>query len=163
MKILVPVDASAAALAPILRLIQAGIQAEILALNVQPAFHRHISQFTSRASREQIRAERSAAAMAQAIELLASAGIPFRALSEVGRPAARIAAVAEREQVDEIMMGVGRHPAWLRWLNPSIAQGVMALTDIPVTVLARGQPTAFQRFAVPAGVAGIAALLLSAE
>ena len=46
--------------------------------------------------------------------------------------------MAEREQVDEIMMGVGRHPAWLRWVNPSIAQGVMARTDIAVTVFARG-------------------------
>jgi hypothetical protein len=61
------------------------------------------------------------------------------------------------------MMGVGRHPGWLRWLNPSIAQSVMALTDIPVTVFARGRTTAFQRYAVPAGVAGIAALLIATE
>jgi hypothetical protein len=61
------------------------------------------------------------------------------------------------------MMGVGRHPAWLRWVNPSIAQGVMERTDVPVTVLARGQTGAFQRYAVPAGVAGLAALLLAVE
>ena len=163
MKILVPVDASAAALAPILRLAQARSQAEVLVLNVQPAFHRHIAQFTTRAMRDQLRAERSAQVMAQAIEALAGAGVPFRALTETGRPAQRIAAVAEREQVDEIRMGVGRHPAWLRWLNPSIAQGVMALTDIPVTVLARGHPGAFERFAVPAGVAGVVAALIAAE
>ena len=163
MRILVPVDASAAALAPILRLAQYRTNAEVLVLNVQPLFHRHVAQFTSRAAREQVRAERSTRAMAHAIDTLASAGVSFRALSEAGRPAERIAAVAEREQVDEIMIGVGRHPAWLRWLNPSISQGVMALTDIPVTVLARGHPTAFQRYAVPAGVAGIAALLISAE
>jgi hypothetical protein len=81
----------------------------------------------------------------------------------VGRPAARIAAVAEREQVDEIMLGVGRHPQWLRWINPSIAQGVMARSDIPVSVLARGQAGVLERYALPAGVAGLAALLLSAE
>ena len=71
--------------------------------------------------------------------------------------------VAEREKVDEIMFGVGRHPAWLRWFNPSIAQGVMAHTDIPVTVFARGQAGFLERYALPAGVAGLAALLLSAE
>lgn len=163
MKVLVPVDASSAALAPVVRLIRSGIRAEVLLLNVQPAFHRHIAQFTSRASRNALRAERSATAMAQAIELLAEARIEFRALSETGKPAERIAAVAEREAVDEIMMGVGRHPAWLRWLNPSIAQGVMALTDIPVTVLARGRPSLVERFAVPAGMAGIAALLIAGE
>jgi nucleotide-binding universal stress UspA family protein len=84
-------------------------------------------------------------------------------MTEVGMPAERIAAVAEREQVDEIMMGVGRHPAWLRWVNPSIAQGVMERTDIGVTVFARGQAGMIERYALPAGVAGLAALLLTAE
>jgi hypothetical protein len=46
--------------------------------------------------------------------------------------------IAERERVDEVIMGVGRHPEWLRWFNPSISRGVMARTDIPVTVLNRG-------------------------
>ena len=78
-------------------------------------------------------------------------------------PAERIAAVAEREKVDEVMMGVGRHPAWLRWVNPSIAQGVMELTDIPVTVLARGRAGAFERYALPAGLAGLAALLFAVD
>ena len=166
MKILVPVDASEAALAPIEyleSLTRAGVQIEVLVLNVQPRFHRHVAQFTSRAAREGVRAERSRAAMARAIETLSLKNIPFRALAETGVPAERIAAVAEREDVDEVMMGVGRHPAWLRWVNPSIAQGVMERTDIPVTVLARGQYGALQRFAVPAGVAGLAALLLAVE
>jgi nucleotide-binding universal stress UspA family protein len=163
MKILVPVDASSAALAPITHLANSKTKAEVLVLNVQPRFHQHVARFTTRAARDALRAERSRAAMARAITVLSMTGVPFRALTEVGAPAARIAAVAEREGVDEIMMGVGRHPAWLRWLNPSIAQGVMTRTDIPVTVFARGRPGAFERFALPAGVAGLAALLISAE
>ncbi len=141
MKILVPVDSSKAALAPIAHLAalhRAGIEIEALILNVQPRFSRHVARFTSRSARQTLRAERSREAMAQAIQHLAGAGVPFHALTEVGMPAERIAAVAEREKVDEIMMGVGRHPAWLRWVNPSIAQGVMARTDIGVTVFARG-------------------------
>ncbi len=166
MKILVPVDASVAALAPIdylETLARSGVQLEVLVLNVQPRFHRHVAHFTSRAARDGVRAERSRTAMAKAIEALSVRNIPFRALAEVGTPAERIAAVAEREKVDEIMMGVGRHPAWLRWVNPSIAQGVMARTDIGVTVFARGEVGMLQRYAVPAGVAGLAALLLTAE
>ena len=166
MKILVPVDASAAALAPIEyleTLAHAGVQLEVLVMNVQPRFHRHVARFTSRAARDSVRAERSRAAMAKAIEALSARNIPFRAFAEVGTPAERIAVVAEREQVDEVMMGVGRHPAWLRWVNPSIAQGVMERTDIPVTVLARGHAGAFERYAVPAGVAGLAALLIAVE
>jgi nucleotide-binding universal stress UspA family protein len=166
MKILVPVDASAAALAPIEyleALARSGVQLEVLVMNVQPRFHRHVARFTSRAARDGVRAERSRAAMAKAIEALSLRNIRFRAVAEVGTPAERIAVVAEREQVDEVMMGVGRHPAWLRWVNPSIAQGVMERTDIPVTVLARGHAGAFERYAVPAGVAGLAALLLAVE
>lgn len=166
MKILVPVDASEAALAPLSyleSLARSGVPLEVLVVNVQPRFHRHVAQFTSRASRDALRAERSRAAMARAIEALALKNIPFRAFAEVGKPAERIAAIAERERVDEVMMGVGRHPAWLRWVNPSIAQSVMEQTDIPVTVLARGQAGAFERYALPAGVAGLAALLLAGE
>ena len=114
-------------------------------------------------SSDLLRHELSRAAMARAIEALSLTKIPFRAVAESGRPAERIAAVAQREQVDEIMMGVGRHPQWLRWVNPSIAQGVMARTDVPVSVLARGRAGMLERYALPAGVAGIAALILSAE
>ena len=166
MKILVPVDASAIALAPIAHLQalgRTGVELEVLLLNVQPRFHRHIAQFTSRRARDALRQERSQLAMARAIEALSHTRLRWRAFTEVGRPAERIAAVAERESVDEIMLGVGRHPQWLRWINPSIAQGVMARTDVPVGVLARGQAGVLERYALPAGVAGLAALLLSAE
>jgi nucleotide-binding universal stress UspA family protein len=162
MKVLIPVDASKAALAPISQLAHHS-PSVVLLLNVQPRFHGRIPGFTSRAARDALRAERSCNAMARAIAELAASGVPFRALTEVGRPAERIAAVAEREAVDAIMMGVGRHPAWLRWINPSIAQGVMERTDIAVMVFARGHAGLLERYAVPAGVAGLAALLLTAE
>lgn len=166
MKILIPVDASQAALAPVDRLAalqHRGARHEALVLNVQPRFHQHISRFSRRSDRDALRAQRSRAAMAEAMERLAGAGVPVRAMTDLGRPAERIAAVAEAERVDEVMIGVGRHPAWLRFVNPSIAQEVMALTDIPVTVLARGRAGAFERFALPAGLAGLAVLLYAAE
>jgi len=164
MKVLVPVDGSQAALAALLHvgsLAHAGIAVETLLLNVQPRFHRHVGQFTSRAARDALRAERSAAAMAPAIEALSRTRLPFRVVSELGNVAERIAAVAMQEKVDEVVMGTGRHPQWLRWLNPSIAQAVMERTDIPVTVLARGRAGALERYALPAGLAGLAALLLT--
>jgi nucleotide-binding universal stress UspA family protein len=166
MKVLIPVDGSNAALAPIghvERAKRAGSPVDVVLLNVQPRFHRHLSRFSTRTSRDALRAERSAAAMARAVAALTAAAVPFRSLTEVGRPAERIAAVAQRERVDEIMMGVGRHPAWLRAVNPSIAEGAMALTDVPVTVFARGHASAFERYGVPAGAVGLAALLIAAE
>jgi nucleotide-binding universal stress UspA family protein len=166
MKVLIPVDGSKAALAAVFHaeaLARGGIRVEAVLLNVQPHFHRHIAQFTTRAARNALRAEHCAAALAPAVDELVRSRVAFVALSELGRPAERIAAVAERERVDEIVMGVGRHPLWLRWLNPSIAQAVMQRTDIPVAVLARGKAGALERYALPAGIAGIAALLLSAD
>ena len=166
MKLLIPIDGSQASLAALNHadgLHRSGVRVVAILLHVQPRMHRHISRFTTRAARDALRAERSAAAMAPAIETLTRAGLPFVALTELGTPAAAIAAVARREGVDEIVMGVGRHPEWLRWINPSIARGVMARTDIPVTVLARGRVGALQRYGVPAGIAGLAALLWAVE
>ena len=166
MKVLVPVDGSRAALAPIEHLVslkRSNVPLEVLVINVQPRFHRHISRFSTRTDRDALRAERSGAAMAGAIDALSLAGIAFRTVSEVGQPAERIAEVARREGVDEVMIGTGRHPAWLRAVNPSIAQGVMARIDIPVSVFARGKAGLFEKYAVPAGVAGAAALILAGE
>ncbi|MGE5127997.1 MAG: universal stress protein [Sphingomonadaceae bacterium] len=166
MKMLVPVDGSQAALAPlehVARLARQGVRVEVLLINVQPRMHRHIARFTRRADREALRAERSRTAMAEAIERLGAAGVPLTAVSELGRPAERIAAAARAQAVDEIVMGTGRHPMWLRWLNPSIAERLIELTDIPVTVLARGRAGMLERYAIPAGVAGLAALLIAAD
>jgi nucleotide-binding universal stress UspA family protein len=166
MKYLIPLDASQASLAPVEHLERAarrGTALEVVVLNVQPRFHKHIANHTRKADRDAMRAERSRAAMAQAIDRLSQAGIPLRAVAEVGPVAERIAAVAAAERVDEILMGTGRHPAWLRWLNPSVAQEVLARTDIPVTVFARGKQSTLERYALPAGVAGLAALILAAE
>jgi nucleotide-binding universal stress UspA family protein len=139
MKVLVPADGSRAGLAPIAHLewlSRSGVPLEVLLVNVQPRFHQHIARFTSRAAREAWRAERSALALAQAIEALVAAQVRFAAIAEIGTPAERIAAVAEREGVDEIVIGVARHPLWLRLLDTSLVRGVMARTDIAVTVLA---------------------------
>jgi len=166
MKYLIPIDASPASLAPIEHLERAarrGAAIEAVVLNVQPRFHRHVSQFTRKADRDALRAERSRAAMAQAVERLSQTTIPFRLIAEVGEPAERIAAVAHSERVDEILIGTGRHPAWLRWLNPSVAQEILSRTDVPVTLFARGRQSRLERYALPAGVAGLAALIFAAE
>lgn len=169
MKYLIPVNSSKAALAPIDHLVAANRQGTIIEavlLNVQRPFNRRVSRFTHKADRDALRAERSRAVMASAIECLSRAGIPFRAMTEVGAPAERIAAVAEAQHVDEILMGVGRHPQWLGWLLPSTPRAVVAHTDVPVAVMARGKASAAERYllwAGLAGAAGIAAFLLAAD
>lgn len=166
MRYLIPIDASQASLAPLDHLERAarrGAAVEAVLLNVQPRFHRHISQFTRKADRDALRAERSRAALAQAIERLSQAPIPLRVIAQAGNPAERIAAVAAAERVDEILIGAGRHPAWQRWLNASVAQELLARTDVPVTVFARGRQSTLERYAIPAGIAGLAALQVAAD
>jgi nucleotide-binding universal stress UspA family protein len=166
MRFLIPIDASPASLTPIEHVERAarrGASVEAVVLNVQPRFHRHVSQFTRRTDRDALRVERSRAATALAIERLSQTGVPFRVIAEVGDPAERISAVAASERVDEILIGTGRHPAWLRWLNPSVARAVLDRTDVPVTVFARGRQSTLERYVIPAGVAGLAALILAAE
>jgi nucleotide-binding universal stress UspA family protein len=169
MKYLIPVDSSKAAFAPIEHLVAAkrrGAQVEALLLNVQHPFSRRVSELSGEADREALHAERSRSAMASAIELLSRAGIPFRAMTDVGSPAERIAALAESQRVDEILMGVRRHPRWLQWLLPSMPRAVLAFTDVPVLVLGSGTVSAAQSYlfwASVAGAAGLAALLIAAD
>jgi nucleotide-binding universal stress UspA family protein len=170
MKFLIPVNSAEAALAPIDHLVAAnrqGNKVEALLLNVQRPFNRRVSRFTRRVDRDAFRAERSRAIMASAIELLSRAGIPFRAMTTLGSPAERIAEVADAQRVDEILMGVGRHPQSLAWLYPSMPRAVAAHTDVPVVVLARGKASKTDRYllwaSIAGGVAGIAALLLSVD
>ncbi len=166
MKCLIPVDGSQDALAAVehlARLRRRGESIEAVVLNVQPRLPHHVARFSRKVDRDALRAERSRAAMARALETLSRAGVAFRALAEVGAIAERIAAVAHAERVDQIVMGVGRRPRWLGALVPSMADAVAARTDVPVAVVARGRPNALERYLVPAGVAGLAALLIAAE
>jgi nucleotide-binding universal stress UspA family protein len=169
MKYLIPVNSSKAALAPIEHLVAArrrGAQVEALLLNVQHPLSRRVSQLSGLADRDALHLERSRSTMASAIEQLSRAGIPFRAVTDVGSPAERIAALAESQRVDEILVAVRRQPAWLEWLLPSMPRAIVARTDVPVLVLGRGGASAAESYllwAGLAGVAGVCALLLAAD
>ena len=71
MKVLIPVDASKAALAPVEHLAalkRSGVPIEALVLNVQPRFHRHVAQFTSRVVSAFVRFGRCGRAATQAFK-----------------------------------------------------------------------------------------------
>jgi nucleotide-binding universal stress UspA family protein len=161
MRYLIPVGSPAAALPTLAHLEAAasrGVKVEVVLLNVQPAYNRRVSRFVGKANRDHFRAERSRAAMAEMIERLTRARVCFRARTETGALTERIAAVAEAERADKILMGVAPQSKWLPWLVPMLPQLVAARTDVPVTLVARGGKAPFERYLVPAGVAGIALL-----
>jgi len=155
MKILIAVDGTAASHAAArlaIALSRAGVPVDALVLHVQAPFHRRIAQFTSRTARDALRAERSRAVLAPVLEALVRLRVPCRALTDLGPPAERIVALAERERVDAIVMGGGR-----------IADQVMARTDIVVTMPPSGRPGVLERYALPVGLGALAALMWAAD
>jgi nucleotide-binding universal stress UspA family protein len=161
MKFLVYVDTWTPEISPVEhveRAMRRGEKVEVVVLNVQRPFNQRVSRFTRRADRDALRAERSRTAMAGVIERLSRTGIPFRASTELGEPAERIAAVAEAVRADEILIGERRRAGWLRWLAPSAAQKIAAYTDVPVVVIARGRESGLERYVIPTA-AGLAALV----
>ena len=165
-RILVPVDASASALAGVRHAIRVATErgdAIVLLVNAQPVFHRHIAQFVPRASLEALRAERGRGALREAERLAAAAEVPFRAFVVRGEPAAAVTAVAIREQADEIVLGTTPRSAWLRALTGSLPARIVERSPLPVALVPGPPATRLERWGIPAAGAGLAALLLAAE
>jgi len=162
MRYLIPVGSSDAALQTLSHLeavASRGVKVEVVLLNVQPAFNRRASRLASRAARDRFRAERSGAALAGMTRRLSRAGICFRARTETGPLIERIAATAEAEDADQILVGVAPPSQWLHWMMlPSLPQRVALRTGIPVVSVPGGSEAPIERYLVRAGVAGIALL-----
>lgn len=165
MNLLVPVSGSKASLAAVRHAAAAlrGGQGEVILLNVQPLLPSYVARFTSRASRDAMRAERSAAAMREACGLLDSAGVPYRAIAAKGAVAPTVNQVARELRVDQIVLGATRRAAWWQALFSPVPR-ILDLTDVPVSVIGDGRSGVFERYGVPACVGlGLTALVISAE
>ncbi len=165
MKLLIPVSGSSASLAAVrfaastLR----GPDNEILLLNVQPLLPSYAARFTSKRSREEMRAERSSRALAKARAFLDDAGIRFRTICAAGQVSVVTADLARRLQVDQIVLGVKRRAGWWQALF-SQGAGIIDLADVPVAVVGQGRSGAFERYGVPACVGlGLTALAIAGE
>jgi nucleotide-binding universal stress UspA family protein len=167
MKILVPVDGSQNALAGVrhaLRLVAGQPDGQVWLANVQPELNRHISQFVSRRTIDESRAARARAAMREAEGLVEGAGVRSRSVLLVGEPSRAIADYADRERFDHIVMGTSRKSPLLRVLSGSIANRLVAIAQVPVSVLSASPASALQRYGIPAGLGfGVAALLIAAD
>lgn len=166
MKVLIPVDGSQAALLAVNHVCtrrSGGADIEAIVLHVAPRLNHHAGRFVTRQARTSFYMKECRAAAARATERLAAANVPFQLLLTTGTPAERIAKVAEEQRVDEVIMGVSRQPEWLRFLIRPLPSGVMARTDIPVTVLEQGRVGVLDRYGVPAGALGLATWWIFAD
>jgi nucleotide-binding universal stress UspA family protein len=156
LNILIPVDGSRSALRAVEHAVQSRVQhnelVQINLANIQPCLPRYVTRFARAENVRMLQRERSERALADAVDLLTKAGVPYEVHLQVGNAAEQIVACAEKTQSHKIMMGTTRKNALSRFFQGSIVSKVMALTDLPVEVIARGEASKFERFGVPVGL-----------
>ncbi len=166
LNILIPVDGSRSALRAVEYVIQyRALHNEVVNVNlanIQPRLPRYVTRFATADSVRLLQQERAEKAMAGAIDLLLKAGVQHEVHVNKGNAAEEIVACARKTHSQKIVMGTTRKNALSRFFQGSIVNKVMALTDMPVEVVARGEAGRFERFGIPIGL-GLTFLWLAVE
>ena len=164
-RILIPVDGSANSLKAVrtaLVTCRDGEPGHLHLLNVQPAFHRHISRWISRSARDDFRRERSDKALAPAKELLRHTEVPYTSYMMVGTTEACVAELARDLKCSEIVVCASPQGALGHFFSNSLASRLLDVSAIPVKVVP-GEPVHLaRRFALPVGL-GLALWMLAGE
>jgi nucleotide-binding universal stress UspA family protein len=164
-RVLVPVDGSPASLEAVRAVFRegAGAIARVELLNVQPLFHRHVSRWTSRRSRDAWRSERAERALEPARRILGRGAIAWQCHVATGPTAAAVADAASRLACDEIVIGVTRRGPLAGVLFNSLAARLCEISRVAVRVIPAAEATVIERLAVPAGLGLVALLILADE
>ena len=85
--------------------------------------------------------------------------IPYSAHAEVGDKAKLIAGTARRLRCDRIVMGTARKNSLTRLVENSVTNQVIALTTVPVEVIAGDSVSKLERYGIPAGIGTALAML----
>ena len=148
MKILLPVDGSAPALAAVhhaLALVRAGLKAEFVLANVQePASLYEVVVVHDAAEIEKMRAEAGAELLAPAEALLDAAGVAWESEVAGGTPATMLVELLENYGCEAVVMGArGVSDPEAGGLG-SVAEALLSHSPVPVTVVrpAAGAETA---------------------
>ena len=164
-KILLPVDGSAnsvkAARHVVNRFIEEG-NLEVHLLHVRQPLSQHIARFVSARDRAAFHREAADAVMAPARDVLNRFGVPNESHLELGPRAETITRVADRLGVSEIVMGTARKNSLTRLIQDSVSQRVIETAAMPVKIVPGETVSKLERFGVPAGLAGLIALVLAA-
>ena len=163
MKILVPVSGSANSLSAV-RHAAERVRAsggELLMVNVQPQLTSHAARYTSRDAREAMRNERAEQALSAARKLADSLGVRWKAMAATGPLAQTVVDLAREHRADQVVLGADKRAGWWQALVSPVAR-ILDRSDVPVVVVASGEPSALKRYGVPAVGLGMA-LLIAAE
>ncbi len=166
LKVLIPVDDSRNcqfAAKEVIKQFMNNTAMEVHLLNVQRPFSRHISQFSSKASRQQYHDERAAQALRPIREMLNNFGIPHSVHVELGDKPKVIADVARRLHCDQIVISAVREHSLTRIFENAAINRVRELCSVPIEMVAGEPVSKWERYGVPTAIGtAVAAMLLAA-
>ena len=166
LNILIPVDGSRTALRAVEYVIQyRALHDEVINVNltnIQPRMSRYLTRFVPSGNVRLFQQERAEKAVEAAVDLLSRAGVEHSVHMDKGDAAEAIVACAEKTKSQKIVIGTTRKNALARFFQGSVVNKVMALTDLPVEVVAKENATKLERFGIPIGV-GLTFLWLAVE
>jgi Ca2+-transporting ATPase len=165
LKILIPVDGSGNcqfAVKHVISQFMNNTAMEIHLLNVQPPFNRDITRFVSRKSLHDYHRDEAEKALGPIKQMLDSFRIPYSVHAEVGERAKTISDAARRLRCDHIVMSTARKNSLTRWVENSVTNKVLELTDVPVEIIAGDAVSKLERYGIPAGIGTALALLFLA-
>jgi len=137
-RILVPVDGSEASLRALRRAAQRAreTQAEIHVLHVEPPMaYEELRAYALRPELEQVRGDACARLLRSAAEAMQAEQVPHVEHLQRGEVAHTIARFVAAHGVDEVVMGTRGMGALGSILLGSVAQRVVHLVEVPVTLL----------------------------
>jgi nucleotide-binding universal stress UspA family protein len=164
-KVLVPISGSRnchLAVRHVIGQFTAGKAMDVHLLNVQPQYHSHIGRFVSRRNLRNFQLTQAANALGPVKKMLDGFSIPYSAHIEIGDKAEAITDTARRLHCDRIVMSTVRKDALIRLVEDSVTNKVLALTSVPVEVIAGEPMTVWERYGIPAGIGTILTLILLA-
>lgn len=138
-RILIPVDGSKPAINAVQALLDARRydpveRVDLLTVQI-PLKAGTIGRRLAQAEIDAYHQEEGEAALQAARALLTEAGVPFEAHIEIGAAAETIARIAEETGANEIFMGTRGLGSISALFMGSVATGVLALTELPVTLV----------------------------
>jgi YjbE family integral membrane protein len=163
-RVLLPVDASANSLQAVEHVIArhaAGAQLEVHLLHVRVPFSQYIARFVSRHDHEAYHRQETERALAPARDMLDRAAIRHADHVEFGDKAETIREVANRLQVNQIVMGTARKNSLTRVIEDSVTNRVLEVVEVPVEIIVGRAVSRIDTIGLPAGVGAAAAVLLA--
>lgn len=164
LKILIPVSGSRNcqfAVKHVIREFMNNTAMEIHLLNVQPPFSRDIARFFSGKTLHDYHHDESEKVLDPIREMFDKFSIPYSVHAEVGERAKAITDTAKRLHCHHIVMSTARKNSLTRLVENSVTNKVIAMSSVPVEVIAGDAVSTWERYGIPAGIGAALALMVA--